>query len=130
MTRHIPCVACDKRVLARLTNGREVYPHRPDLASTPYWRCDGCGNHIGCHHKTRNPTQPLGIIPTPELARARQAIHEVLDPLWKKGRIERKDLYAELSARLRWKYHTAKVRTVAEATDIIREIQAIAKELP
>jgi len=75
------CCACKSDVNARLTNGSEIYPHRSDLSSIPFWKCDDCGNFVGCHHKTSKPTQPLGHIPTPEIRKARQHIHMILDPL-------------------------------------------------
>lgn len=44
--RTIFCCGCQTDVQARLTSGREVYPHRDDLASLPFWKCDGCGNTV------------------------------------------------------------------------------------
>lgn len=80
--RAIYCCGCKADVGARLTDGREIYPHRADLAALPFWKCDACGNAVGCHHKTKERTRPLGCIPTPELKTARSHIHRVLDPLW------------------------------------------------
>ncbi len=116
------CCGCQIKVQARLTNGAEVYPHRPDLATLPFWRCDACGNYVGCHHKTGNPTQPLGNIPTKEIRASRQHIHKILDPLWQSGPWHRKELYAELSRRLGWKYHTAAIRSVEEARTVYRHV--------
>lgn len=111
----IHCCGCNEKVEARLTDGGEIYPHRPDLKSIPFWKCDTCGNYVGCHHKTKNPTQPLGIIPTPELRNARNHIHRILDPIWKEGKIKRRELYKVISDKLGWKYHTANIRSVEEA---------------
>lgn len=61
------CCGCGVDVQARLTDVAEIYPHRDDLHSLPFWRCDACGNSVGCHHKTQNPTRPLGCIPTNEI---------------------------------------------------------------
>lgn len=126
-TREIRCCACEQKVQARLTDGAEIYPHRADLHTLPFWKCDGCGNSVGCHHKTKDRTQPLGIIPTPELKCARQHIHRLLDPIWKSGRIKRKDLYAKLTEALGWKYHTACIRDVEEARKVYRLIQEMAR---
>lgn len=114
-------------VQARLTNGHEIYPHRTDLACLPFWRCDTCGNYVGCHHKTAEPTRPLGVIPTPELKNARQHIHRILDPIWKNGHMGRRQLYAEISARFGREYHTAELRSIEEARQVYRIIQDIAK---
>jgi len=120
----IYCCGCCENVEPRLTDGAEIYPHRKDLKALPFWKCDKCGNYVGCHHKTKNRTQPLGCIPTPEIKKARQHIHALLDPIWKSGKMKRKELYGELTKRLGWSYHTAKIRSVEEA----REVYKIARE--
>jgi len=112
--------------VARLTNGGEIYPHRPDLADLPFWRCDACGNYVGCHHKTKVRTRPLGCIPTKKLKKARQHIHKILDPVWQSGRMTRKEIYAKLSEKLGWSYHTAKIRSVEDARNVYRFVQEIA----
>lgn len=115
------CCGCEKHVAARLTSGAEIYPHRPDLASVPRWKCDACGNHVGTHHKTENPTKPLGCIPTPELRTHRQRIHSVIDPMWKRvppgsdRKKKRRQIYAALSSALGYSFHSAELRTVEEA---------------
>lgn len=119
----IRCCGCEKEVEARLTDGGEIYQHRPDLKSLPFWKCDACGNYVGCHHKTKNRTQPLGCIPTPEIKIARQHIHKLLDPIWQSGNMKRKEVYRILSDRLGWKYHTAKIQSTEEARKVYRIIQ-------
>lgn len=120
------CCGCQKDVHARLTDGREVYPHRPDLFGLPFWKCDTCGNYVGCHHKTKDRTRPLGNIPTKELKNARQHIHRILDPLWKSGKQPRGKLYAKIASELGVKeYHTAEIKTLEDA----RRVYAIVKEL-
>jgi len=117
--------------MSRLTSGAEVYPHRPDLALMPRWICDGCKNHVGTHHKTSEPTRPLGNIPSPELKRARIHIHDLMDPAWRSGKVRRKELYAHLSKTLGRQYHTGELRTLDEARlvyiaarDFLRERQS------
>jgi hypothetical protein len=120
------CCGCQKDVVARLTDGREVYPHRPDLASLPFWRCDDCGNTVGCHHKTKDRTRPLGVIPTKELKDARQHIHRILDPLWKSKRFGRRELYGMIADALDApEYHTAEIRTVEQARTVYRIVREI-----
>lgn len=127
--RIILCCQCGTEVDARLTSGAEVYPHRPDLKDLPFWRCDDCGNWVGCHHKTKNRTAPLGAIPSPELKRARSQIHALIDPLWKSKRIGRSELYARMSEALGWEYHTASIRTIDEARQVYRVALEIRKEI-
>jgi hypothetical protein len=71
----IYCCKCGGYVNARLTDGKETYPHRPDLYGLPFWRCDTCKNFVGCHHKTKERTRPLGCIPTKAIKDARKKIH-------------------------------------------------------
>ncbi|MES0444944.1 MAG: zinc-finger-containing protein [Desulfobacterales bacterium] len=112
------CCGCKTEVDARLTSGEEVYPHRNDLFNLPFWKCDQCGNYVGCHHKTKEGTKPLGNIPTKELRDARKHIHEILDPLWKTGKMKRGAIYAELKQVLGYEYHTAEIRTIEEARKV------------
>lgn len=129
-TKQIWCCCCEKYIMARLTDGKEVYPYRKDLKKLPFWRCDDCKNWVGCHHKTKNRTRPLGNIPSPELKRARNYIHRLIDPLWQSGKIKRGALYNEISKRMGWTdYHTANLRTIGEARAVYVVGQEIANEL-
>lgn len=129
--RKIFCCGCQGDVTALLIDGRQAYPHRGDLADLPFWRCPTCENFVGCHHKTKNPTQPLGVIPTPEIKNARQHIHRILDPIWKSGRMSRGEIYRKIAEKLgASEYHTAEIRTLEDARKvyrIVRDLAAIAK---
>jgi len=125
-TKDIYCCGCRADVYAELTDGSEIYPHRPDLSALPFWICRGCGNFVGCHHKTKDRTRPLGCIPTPELRRARQRAHALIDSIWQSGRMSRSTIYAAISAELGAKYHTGETRTIADvntACDVVRRLQ-------
>lgn len=122
---NIYCTGCGTDVQARLTDGGERYPHRPDLKHLPFWKCDGCGNYVGCHHKTTKPTRPLGCIATPEILHARKRIHALLDPLWMSGKIKRGQAYAYVSNRLGYPYHNGEIRSIEEARKIYRIVGAL-----
>jgi len=122
------CCQCQSDVTARLTSGAEVYPHRPDLADIPRWKCDACGNHVGTHHKTADRTRPLGNIPSPELKRARILIHDLIDPAWKTGKVKRGKLYAHLSKSLGREYHTGELKTIEEARNVYRVAREFLRE--
>lgn len=126
-SRIIYCCQCRKDVKARLTTGEEIYPHRDDLFSLPFWKCDTCKNYVGCHHKTDKPTNPLGNIPNMEMRRARSKIHEILDPLYKNGTYNRKHLYNKLSKALGYSYHTGEIKTIEEARRVYQAIKEIIK---
>ena len=118
-TRAVYCCGCVRDVQARLTDGREIYPHRPDLADLPFWRCDTCRNYVGCHHKTADRTRPMGSIPTKEVSARRKRIHALFDPAWKNGEIGRRELYAAISKAIGREYHTAEIRSVEEADRVL-----------
>jgi hypothetical protein len=128
-TKEIYCCGCGDQVDARLTDGQEIYPHRPDLSYLPFWKCDECGNYVGCHHKTDKPTRPLGCIPTPELMKARSHIHAVLDPIWKSKTLSRRQAYKRVSAELGYKYHTANIKSIEEARKVYRVVADLNKSL-
>ena len=72
------CLHCDGD--CRLTNGVEVYPHRPDLADKQIWKCDPCQATVGCHP---GGTRSLGHAANKRTRDARMKLHELmLDPLW------------------------------------------------
>jgi hypothetical protein len=120
------CVACDRDVAARLTKGFEVYPHRPDLGPQPFWVCDTCRNYVGCHHQTDDPTRPLGVIPTPQLREARKHLHALIDPVWRGGQTTRGRLYRAIAMTLGVpEFHTAELRSVAEAREAYRAAQEV-----
>lgn len=122
------CCGCSGKVEARLTNGAEIYPHRPDLHELPFWRCDACGNFVGCHHKTNARTAPLGCIPTPEIKNARKQIHALLDPIWKSGKMPRAQLYARISEQIGRSYHTANIRSLEEARTVYKIVRQYAEQ--
>ncbi len=128
-TRTLYCCECSRDVEARLTTGAEIYPHHPDLAELPFWRCDACGNYVGCHHKTKDRTRPLGNIPNQAIRNARKHIHRILDPLWGSSRLKRGHIYGRISAALGYQYHTAEIKTVEEARRVYAIVRQIAQQL-
>lgn len=119
----IHCTGCKKEVEARLTDGKEIYPHRQDLYSIPFWKCDTCGAYVGCHYKTNEPTKPLGYLATKELMNARKMIHAILDPLWKDGKMPRGKVYAHISHELGYTFHSGELKDIEEARKVYRIIQ-------
>lgn len=123
MNKEIFCCGCDEVVSANLTDGKEIYPHRPDLFSLPFWICGKCKNFVGCHHKTKDRTRPLGCIPTKEIKEVRKHIHRLLDPIWQSGQMPRRRIYNKLSEALGYEYHTAEIKDIEEARKIYRLVR-------
>ena len=83
------CAHCGSE--CRLTDGKEIYPHRQDLRSLRFWVCDPCDAYVGCHKagmSDNNPdgTKPLGLAADAELRRLRQQVHGAVDPLWQNAK--------------------------------------------
>ena len=114
----IYCVGCQTNVTASPVMGAHIYPHRPDLKGVHLFQCTACGNHVGCHQRGKYKGQPLGIIPTPSLRKARQRLHTYMDPIWKSGRMTRDELYAQLTIALGREYHTADLCSLEEVDRI------------
>lgn len=87
------CSTCSG--VAVLVLGTAIYPHRSELAETPFWRCEGCGGYVGCHPGTE---RPLGTCAGPELRRARSLLHVKFDPLWKSAPTGRRRYFAREAA--------------------------------
>lgn len=119
----IYCCGCESEVDARLTDGAEIYPHRKDLHNLPFWKCDACGNFVGTHYRTADRTRPLGCVPTPAIKRRRQQIHQALDPIWQSGRMQRSTVYRSISRRVGYEFHTAEVRSEAQALDVLEILE-------
>lgn len=123
----IYCCGCESKINAILISGLEVYPHRKDLHSLPFWRCDKCSLYVGCHHKSSNPTSPLGCIPTKAIKQARQHIHKLFDPIWKHKKMSRSKLYSIVSKKLGYEYHTAEIRSIEDARVVYRIVRDISQ---
>lgn len=124
------CCNCNEIVEARLTNGAEIYPHRQDLDAIPLWIHDKCGGYVGCHHKTKNSTRPLGVIPSKAIKAHRKEIHRLLDPMWQhqdRPYLARKKMYNDLSNLLGYEYHTAELRTEEECLKVIEYLKGLSK---
>ena len=121
-TRQIYCCGCASMVEARLTNGKEIYAHRPDLWGKPFWLCDSCGGYVGCHNnhpKKSKRFNPIGTIPTPQIRQLRNQIHNLLDPLWQQHIFSRHSIYKKLAVVVGKTYHTAELSSVNDCHKII-----------
>ena len=117
----------------RLTDGREIYPHRPDLASKRFYKCDTCpSSYCGCHPNT---TTPLGYPCGAQTRKARGEAHAVVDPIWRDRITSRQTVYFELARRLqipREECHIAWM-TADEARDaalVAKDIRADLEKRP
>ena len=122
----IYCCECLKDVNATLVSGKEVYPHRRDLHTLPFWQCPVCENYVGCHHKTDTPTKPLGSIPTSDLRVYRQMLHEMILKLWgDNDNLSISDIYKRLSKDTGKNFHVGEVRTLKEVERVLEVIESI-----
>lgn len=125
------CTGCNRRVSARLTDGSEMYPSRPDLAELPFWVCEtpGCRAFVGTHHKTKNRYKALGFLATPEVKKWRMMIHGILDPLWKQNKIKRGQAYKYVSDRIGRDFHTAQIYSEEDGRQVYEIIKGLKQKL-
>lgn len=121
----IYCVDCRGEIEAELVHGKDVYPHRPDLAELPFWQCPYCGNFVGCHHKSHTPLKPLGVIANKQIKMLRVAIHKQLDGLWKDHVLSRRECYMWLSKQLGYQYHSGEIKSIKEAKRVLELVQKL-----
>lgn len=120
----IYCCKCGD-IECDLVNGVDIYPHRPDLSHLNFYKCPECGGYVGCH---RGSTRPLGVIPTPDIKRARSYIHGLLDPMWRTRKYgkSRGWWYRNIAKELGIpEYHTGWTRSIEECRDVWRAIKKI-----
>lgn len=89
----VTCPYCGRP--AEWVPNAEVYG-RPYGASYMIWLCRPCEAWVGCHKNTR---EPKGTLAKKELRDLRIAAHDHIDPLWRDGRYQRRQVYAALN---RW----------------------------
>lgn len=118
--RPVKCLGCEKVVQGRLTNGKEVYPDKPELKRRRFYVCDTCKGFIGCHDWKKCKNVPIGSIPTKELAEKRKEVFEELKPIIDAKVLSKKRLYGELGKALGKDFNIATIETVEEADKAIK----------
>ena len=92
--RRVSCNYCGKA--AGLFAGKEVYPHRPELAERHFWVCWPCDAWVGCLNRG-DGDEPMGELADEALRDARRAAHAAFDPLWQQGVMTREAAYEWLA---------------------------------
>lgn len=123
---NIFCCECRRDMNCNLIKGNVAYPHRENLFSLNFYQCPVCKNFVGVHKGTY---RPLGVIANSEIKNARRHIHNLLDPIWKTGKIGRKKCYKLISEELGYEYHTANLKTIDECRTVYRIIQRIKRNI-
>ena len=95
------CPYCKKEAV--WTDNSAVYG-RSYGNSTMIWICVPCNAYVGCHKNTK---EPLGTIANAYLRGLRRDCHRVFDPIWKSGRMTRKDAYDYYSKKYNRDFHIA-----------------------
>ena len=98
MANKVLCPYC--KTDAKLVSGSVIYPRRQDLSFRRFWYCASCQAWTGTHGNSAN-NAPVGSLANAALRRARQEAHAAFDPLWRSGKMHRKDAYSWLAAWLK-----------------------------
>ena len=92
--RTVICPYCSSNAV--LIDSAEVYSGQSFGA---IWICRPCKAWVGCH-KNSFDHAPLGRLANAELRAAKVAAHAKFDPLWKSGKMHRKEAYNLLAGKL------------------------------
>jgi len=87
------CPYCKKE--AKWCENKEKYGKNYGKSYMCYY-CQNCDAYVGCHNNTK---KPLGTMANKELREWRMKAHAVIDPLWRTGKIKRRDVYYQLEQR-------------------------------
>ncbi len=90
--KHIICPYCSCPVA--LVDSKIIY----GKSYGQIYLCLVCGAYVGCHP---GGTRPLGTPADRATRTARYMAHQAFDPLWKRGQMTRRQVYAWLSQRMR-----------------------------
>lgn len=103
------CPYCGR--IAERTDGKFIYPHRPDLADRQFIQCLPCQAWVGCH----KDGTPLGRLANASLRRKKMEAHATFDPLWKSGEMSRAHAYYLLAKHLNLTRETCHIGEFDEA---------------
>lgn len=81
------CPYCKKDAL--WTSNEVVYGRRYGRSWMCYY-CPDCDAYVGCHNNT---DKPLGTMANKALRTLRMKTHSLFDPLWKTGKMRRREAY-------------------------------------
>ena len=95
------CPYCQKE--APWVENKAIYGRNYGKSFMCYY-CKPCDAYVGCH---QNSKTPLGTMANKELRAWRIRAHDHIDPLWKTGRMKRKEVYAFLKEKLGVQVHVA-----------------------
>jgi len=89
------CSRCGQYAVLRAS--RDVYPGKKDYGN--FWVCPTktCDAFVGCHKDT---IRPLGELADAETRKWRKHTHICFDPIWKTGKMDRKEAYRILAAHM------------------------------
>lgn len=112
----IICPKCNKK--APWVENKEKYGRNYGRSYMCYY-CKPCGTYVGCHNNTR---KPLGTMADAELMGWRMKAHAAIDPLWKNGKMTRKEVYGMLKEKLGKEIHVGEsdIETCKSIIEIVK----------
>lgn len=94
------CSYCKKQ--ARFCENKEIYGRNYGKSYMCYY-CQDCDARVGVHNNRAD--KPLGTMANKELRHLRVKVHSIIDPLWKSGKMKRKQVYKLLEDTFGRKIH-------------------------
>jgi hypothetical protein len=118
----IRCPYC--QLPAERCTGADIYPHRPDLASLRFWRCQPCGAWVGCHKDS--DSIPLGSLANAKTRDLRRKCHAGFDPVWRCRAMSRNGAYRRLAELMKIAPHECHISWFGER-ECLKALNAIGK---
>ena len=91
MENKMICPYCNKE--SEWVENKEIYGRNYGKSYMCYL-CKPCNAYVGCHQNTK---KPLGTMANKDLREWRKKAHANIDPVWKSGKMKRKELYGFLN---------------------------------
>lgn len=108
------CPYCGEE--AEFINNQEIYGRQYGKSYMAYW-CRKDDARVGTHNNTKTP---LGTMANAELRKWRIRAHATIDPLWKNGKMKRKEVYKILREKFGKEIHIGE-SDVEQCKQIISE---------
>lgn len=93
------CPFCNKE--APWVENKTIYGKNYGKSYMVYY-CKPCDAYVGCHNNTK---EALGTMANKETREWRKKVHAHIDPLWKTGKMSRKDMYQKLKDFFGFEFH-------------------------
>lgn len=102
-----------------LVKGRDVFPQDASKHAEHYWLCPTCFAYVGCFkagYGYGDGTRPLGTAANATTRKAREALQQAFNPIWRTTPISRRDAFKAMAKALQIPEDKCRIALFDEAT--------------